>query len=236
MKGYRGQPFNVIHCDFPYGIGVGKGPGQSGAYAKGEYEDTADVYFELLDVFLTNQERFVISKAHLIFWFSMNYYTETLEALQQAGWQVNTHPLIWYKSDKRGIMPDTARENRRVYETAFLASLGDRKLTKPSINLSAWPSIKHKDAHPSAKNQLMLLDFFSPIVDKHVRFLDPTCGGGTSLTAALTCWANYALGIELEPVFAGKSSKRLEDFMKSRDKMGLKLEEDEKQARRGLDE
>ena len=41
-------PFNFLHCDLPYGVNTGNKSGQSAAKITGHYEDTQELYFELL--------------------------------------------------------------------------------------------------------------------------------------------------------------------------------------------
>src|SRR5690606_36396537 len=122
-----GPRFNLIHCDFPYGVKADK-HNQGAAAAFGGYADDPDVYWQLLATLERAMENVVAESAHLIFWFSMDYYQRTLDALSGMGWSVNPFPLIWHKSDNTGILPDPSRGPRRIYETALFASRGDRKI------------------------------------------------------------------------------------------------------------
>jgi len=44
-KEIREVPYNLIHCDFPYGVSVGDTRGQSAAKSIGGYKDKPDIYF-----------------------------------------------------------------------------------------------------------------------------------------------------------------------------------------------
>src|SRR5690606_15860787 len=101
-----------------------------------------DVYWRLVDTLGASMRNVVAESAHLIFWFSMDYYADTKVALEGMGWSVNPFPLIWFKSDNSGILPDPSRGPRRVYETAFLASRGDRKIIQAVSNVFAAPVVK----------------------------------------------------------------------------------------------
>lgn len=190
----QAEPFNLIHCDFPYGVSTGDKKGQSAAKAFGKYADGEDVYFELLDGMLALQDNFIAPSAHLMFWFSMNYYEETTARLRSAGWVVNPMPLIWGKSDNAGIIPDTNRGPRQVYETALLCSRGDRKIVRPVANLCWTPTTKVY--HSAEKSLVMLQHFFRMLVDESSTVLDPTCGSGMAIKAAESAGAKRSLGLE----------------------------------------
>lgn len=198
-------PFNLIHCDFPYGVNTGDKSGQSAAKRLGSYADSAEIYWQLLEGFTRLGPNFIAERAHLIFWFSMKYYTETKQVLESGGWKVDPFPLIWHKSDNAGIIPDRDRGGRRVYETAFFASRGDQKIVRALSNLYAAPTTK--DFHTSEKSALMLEHFFRMVVDGSTRLLDPTCGSGMAVKVAEQLGASYALGLERDEEFA-EAAKR----------------------------
>lgn len=195
---YTGTPFNLIHCDFPYGINVADSPRQNSSIQE-YYEDSKDIYFNLLSTLEMSMSNVVAPSAHLIFWFSMDYYHVTKDWLERMGWKVNPFPLIWHKSDNAGIAPDPQRGPRRTYETAFFASRGDRKLTQVGArsNSFAFPGKKGPDGiHLSEKPVEMLKHFLSMVCDEYSLVLDPTCGSGNALKAATALGAPTVLGIE----------------------------------------
>lgn len=202
---YSGPKFNLIHCDFPYGI-------RYEAFAnsvsqRGELYDSAeDVYWTLLDCFCTNASRFISYSAHLVFWFSMDFYEETKKKLSSAGFWVHNRPLIWYKTDNSGIVPgQNAQYPRHIYETAFLASIGKRTLIKAIGNAYGCPVVPNA-LHPSMKPEPMLRHFFSGLVDETTDLFDPTCGSGAALRAAESVGARSVLGLELNPEFASTAN------------------------------
>ena len=195
---YTGPKFNLIHCDFPYGIKFTGGYGQEEDGIK--YESTEDGYWALVDCLCTNLSRIASYSSHLVFWFSMNFYAETKRRLESAGLKVQDHPLIWYKSDGQGIVPGRNEYPRRIYETAFLCSLGKRPLVKMFDNTFACPRAQN-GIHPSTKPEPMLRYFFSGLIDSTTDMLDPTCGGATALRAAEDVGARSILGLELDSDF-----------------------------------
>lgn len=207
---YKGKKFNFLHCDFPYGIEHGTSD-QGGAVRHGTYLDSEDVYWELLETLSDNLDRLLYSSAHVMFWFSMNYYAETLKFFQEETdlLLVQPHPLIWFKSDNRGIVADVQRRPRHVYETALLLSRGDRKLIQPLADCYAAPTYKATQSiHLSEKSEPMLKHFFRMTVDGLTEILDPTCGGGSAIRAALEHGAKRSLGLELNPEYVEIANTR----------------------------
>lgn len=200
---YTGPKFNFLHCDFPYGVGADKHD-QGQAAALGGYADSPDVYWALLDTLADAMDNVVADSAHLMFWFSMDYYHETIAKLTAMGWRVNPFPLIWFKADNTGILPDPQRGPRRVYETALLASRGDRLIVRAKSNLFAHPG-KDKSIHMSEKPVPMLKHFMEMFVDGYSRVLDPTAGSANSLKAATALGAPTVLGLERDKEFYDRS-------------------------------
>lgn len=197
-KNYSGPRFNLIHCDFPYGINANTHD-QGAAASFGGYEDSLDTYWTLMTSLWENIDRVVAPAAHLIFWFSMKYYEGTRTKLAAMGWTVNPVPLIWHRSDNSGILPDPKRGPRQVYETAFFCSRGDRLIVRAKSNL--FPSPNSKTFHMSEKPQPVLAHFFEMLIDETTVMLDPTCGSGNAVIVAHRMGAKEALGIELNEEF-----------------------------------
>lgn len=200
-------PYNVIHCDFPYGINAGDTRGQSGAKSFGGYDDSPDVYWDLLDTFIARQDRFISPSAHMIFWFSMKFYVPTVEKLRAAGWRVDDFPLIWHRSDNSGILPDAQRGPRRTYETALFCTRGDRKIVKAVANSVA--GVTTKTYHMSEKPIPVLEHFFRMVIDETSLVLDPTCGSGNAIKVAESLGANWATGLELNSEYAEGARQNL---------------------------
>lgn len=204
---YSGPKFNLIHCDFPYGVNMHKSAQGSHIEVLGGYHDTHDIYWNLVDTLIAHQSNFVADSAHMIFWFSMNYYTETIERLNAAGWTVIPHPLIWAKTDNAGILSDPARRPRHIYETALLAHRGDRKLVRAKSDFVGHPTTK--EFHVSEKPEPVLTHFMEMLVDYTTTLLDPTAGSGTALRVARRLGAVNLLGLEINPDFAAQANARL---------------------------
>lgn len=196
---YAGPKFDVLHCDFPYGKGYkGSNTRRTGkAHVNPTYLDDPDIYFELVDGFLNLQDNFCFPVAHCIFWFDMVYYQWTIDRFKAAGWHlVQPFPLIWTKG-YTGVAADTKRRPRHCYETALMFSRGDRKIVQLE-NDHYECRLDETKLHISQKPTDMLRKFLKLVVDEHTALLDPTCGSGGALAAALMLKAHRVLGVEID--------------------------------------
>jgi len=200
---YTGPKFNFLHADFPYGVNIDKSD-QAGGDQRGAYKDTPETYWTLLECLADNWDRLMLPSAHIMFWFSMDFYTETQEffAARIPQLEMDVFPLYWLKSDGKGILPDPARGPRRIVETCLFGRSGDRKVVQAVANGYACPTNKNEAIHLSEKPEPMLRHFFKMLVDENTAMLDPTCGGGSALRAADSLGAAYIQGLELNPEYA----------------------------------
>lgn len=205
------EPYNLIHCDFPYGIEHHKSD-QGGGDRWGTYEDSEDTYWTLLDTLLENKDNLIAQSAHILFWFSMTHYEQTRLAFQRHDFVVNPFPLVWYKSDNTGILPDPARGPRRLYETALLITRGDRKIIQAVGNLVAVPSDKRAGSHLSEKPIEAVRHFFRMLVDSSTTLLDPTCGTGSAILAAQELGARRVLGLDIEEEHVEEARRKLNNM------------------------
>lgn len=204
---YEGQKFNLIHCDFPYGVDLFSGPqgrgaelGESGRVG---YKDTPDVYWELVRSLCSNLNRVMSASAHLMFWLSADYriISETIKLFNELAPSLvfQKFPLIWSKSDNAGIASDSRMGPRHTYEACLMATRGSRQIAK--VKSDAYHSPTNKDLHPSTKPEPMLRHFMEMLVDESTTLLDPTCGSGASLRAAESLGAKQVLGLEIDKQF-----------------------------------
>ena len=206
---YDGPKFNFIHCDFPYGINADNQQQGANVATLGGYADGLDVYQELLATLARAMENVVAESAHLIFWYSMRHHNFTERTLNEMGWSVNPFPLIWHKSDNAGLLPDPQRGPRRVYESAFFASRGDRRIVSAISNAISSPATKL--IHMSEKPLPVLRHFFRMVVDEYSNVLDPTCGSAGAIRAASQAGAASVLGLEKDEEFYSKAKERYHD-------------------------
>lgn len=207
---YDGPRFNLIHCDFPYGVELDQsGQVQVGGNAHKVYDDSEDTYWMLLCALANYRHTLISASAHMVFWHHPKFSEATRRffASEMPEWTFDEVPLVWLKSDNRGIAPDVERRPRRITEFALFGWTGDRKLEKLFSNAYAAP--KADGAHVSEKPEPVLRYFFSGLVSPHTRLLDPTCGSGSALRAADSLGAGSILGVELDPEYAELARSKL---------------------------
>jgi len=196
--------FNLIHCDFPYGIDADTF-NQGSAPSHGGYADTPETWERLMEGLAFTTQNLTTSQCHLMFWFAMRkgskrLYEMTCTRLERMGWDINPLPLIWMKSDGAGIIPDPERGPRQIYETCLFGSRGDRKIVRAVANAYSAPTVR--DKHMSEKPEPVLRHFFGMLVDENTVMLDPTCGSGSAVRAAEAAGAKFCLGVEINSEFA----------------------------------
>ena len=86
---YTGPKFNFLHCDFPYGIDTDKRQQGNAVAIQGGFDDSPDTYWRLLEALCKNLDRLCAESAHIMFWFAMKYYHDTLEYRQAQRLQVS---------------------------------------------------------------------------------------------------------------------------------------------------
>lgn len=205
VKTYSGPAFNFLHLDFPYGIRHDKS--QAGNTAQyGTYEDTEDLYKNLCQALFVNPA-LIAPSAHVICWLSLNYLDWTKALFASHGFDCHLQPLIWHKTDNKGIIGDTTCGFRNTGEYALFFNRGRRPLRQAVANIVDSPTIK--SFHASEKPLAVLNHFYRACVDGSSRVLDPTCGSGTSIRAAASAGAEFSLGLELDPEFCTKAQEAL---------------------------
>lgn len=197
-RDYTGEKFNMIHCDFPYGMNADK-MDQGSSELHGGYDDSPTTFSKLLMVLGNAMDNIVDESAHLLFWFNMDFYSTTAYFLEDIGWRLDKRLLIWHKSDGTSILPDPARGPRWCYETAFFGSRGDRKIVRAVPNLISAPT--SQKYHMSEKPVEVVQHFLRMTTDEYTNFLDPTCGSANSLIAARNQGARTILGLERDSGF-----------------------------------
>jgi ParB/RepB/Spo0J family partition protein len=205
---YTGPAFNLIHCDFPYGISVFGGP-QSGVNRHQSYDDSREIHFQLLETLLIHFDRLASTSCHVIYWFSMQHYNQIKQMVAELAPEliIQTHPLIWHKTDNSGIASDPRHGPRHIYETALLMSRGKRPIVRMTSDVYGCPT--DHELHIHTKPEPMLRYFFGMLVDEHTVFLDPTCGSGSSIRAAESLGARTVVGMDTDETTVGQARMAL---------------------------
>lgn len=213
LEEYSGPTFNMLHCDFPYGVNL-FGGAWSGKNSQTTYSDKPDDYITLIKALCLHLDTILSPSAHVMFWCSANIriQAQTIQLFRELAPSLifNEFPLIWHKTDNVGIVPDPAREARRVVETCLYASREDRKIVRTVSG--AYGSPTNKDLHPSTKPEPMLRHFMQMFVDENTSILDPTCGSGSALRAAESLGAKRVLGLEKDEEYFKSAATAMRNF------------------------
>lgn len=207
VQTYTGPKFNLIHCDFPYGIGSHTTIGQY-SFLPVNYTDSPDTFWNLFDTLKEYLDVFCAESAHIFFWFSPNIYCEVQRALNGLeGFKFEEHPLVWQRGENEGIAPDYTRRPRRIYEMAFFGWRNDRQIFQTKANSFVSPT--ERNHHPHEKSEDALRHWFEMCVNSDTSIFDPTCGSGSALRAAKSLGATTILGLETNKEYAEGAKKRL---------------------------
>ena len=210
---YSGEPFNLIHCDFPYGVEAFQGDWAMRGKSGGDrYDDSLQVYMDLVECLGRNLNRVASMSCHLMFWYSGRPEDPGPSRLRELCPELSWYnfPLIWHKSDSKGIAADWRHHPRHVYETCLFGIRGQRSILAVKNDLYSAPSDSGLHAH--VKPEPMLRHFMSMMVDQTSRVLDPTCGSGSALRAAESLGAQRVLGLERDQEAAENARRALRNF------------------------
>jgi ParB/RepB/Spo0J family partition protein len=204
---YDGQRFNLIHCDFPYGLSMDTANLQGSATHHDRYDDAPELFDALVKAFFEHQDQFIASSAHCIFWLAHKNFGRIHARFRYHGWAACEVPLIWHKSDGAGIAPDVRRQPRRTYEIAIFASRGDRPIR--TVKAASFANPTTKEHHLSEKPLPVVTHFLEMVCDEYSVMLDPTCGSGTALEAAKRLGAQSVTGLDVLQQHVDYSNRRL---------------------------
>ena len=149
--------------------------------------------------------------SHIMFWYSDKLKEKTLSIFKalcpQLTWTV--FPLIWINPTAPGSPLTTvillAISTRQPCSEASEA----RPLVQ--VKADAYSAQSDPRLHPSCKPESVLRHFFSMLVDKNTRLLDPTCGSGSALRAAESLQAQAVVGLESDFEYCETARKTLKD-------------------------
>jgi ParB/RepB/Spo0J family partition protein len=199
IEAFEGRRFNLLHCDFPYGLNMDTANLQASSVRwegeGGRYSDSPELFDQLLGALIEHQAKLLTENAHVIFWTAHKHLHRVMTEFTKLGWDVCEVPLIWHKSGGEGIAPDVRRQPRRTYEIAVFATKGDRRIAK--IKAASISSAMTKVNHLSEKPMEVVTHFLEMLIDDTTEILDPTCGSGTALEAAINLGCKRAIGFDV---------------------------------------
>jgi hypothetical protein len=101
-----------------------------------------------------------------------------------------------------------------VYETALLATRGERPLIRAVANVYACPMNKKT---PREKPESLLRHFLSMFIDSGTKFFDPECFTGASLRAAESLKPTSVFELNADATGAVDANAAMRQFRKLRE-------------------
>lgn len=184
-KKMKDECYDMILADFPFGVDVKKSAGL-GKRGKEDivYDDTPYDAMELLRK--TSKELFRVLKddRHAMFFFAMANYLPVKKILEEAGFGVESMPLIWNKTS--GSSAATGDNFPAAYEPIFWCRKGRRALNTTICNVLTYVRVPpNKKQHPNEKPVPLLVALIEACTFPGEVVYDPVAGGGSTLEAAM---------------------------------------------------
>ena len=168
----------------------------------------AKAYPELAKGYAKEAYRVLKSDGWLVFWCSPSSWTETLVAMEEAGFDVY-HPCVWTK-------PGQGRNNNPSfrltvdYETFLYGRKGQAQLNKQGrSSLYQFPTAK--TGHPNAKSVALQKEILETFTHPGAKVLSMFLGSGNILMAAIEA-RMIAFGFEISGEYRDDFLIRLEKW------------------------
>jgi site-specific DNA-methyltransferase (adenine-specific) len=190
--------FDTIIADPPYGIGVDSGGFRQRSPIHHNYEDTPDVARNIISVILAEGFRITKPRANLFIFCDIDLFGWLKDSASRSGWEPFRTPITWQKSDSEGMAPWGREGFRRTTEWIFFARKGQKGLIHSPIDVLRHNRVARDEREYGPEKPVGLLRELlaaSTLPGDYV--LDPCCGSGSTLEAALSLNMR-ALGIEID--------------------------------------
>ena len=184
-KKMKDGSFDMILADFPFGVDVKKsaGLGKRGKEVI-DYDDTPYDALELLRKASKELYRVLKDDRHAMFFFAMDNYTPVKKVLEEAGFIVESMPLIWNKTS--GSSAATGDNFPAAYEPVFWCRKGRRALNTTICNMLTYSRVPpKKKQHPNEKPVPLLVALIEACTFPGEVVYDPVAGGGSVLEASM---------------------------------------------------
>jgi site-specific DNA-methyltransferase (adenine-specific) len=218
LKSLDNHSVDLCVTDPPYGESVGKDAHRINPDTyDDDYDDSAESYFKLIKPVIPELARVMKPGAHVYMFCSINKFYDLAELFKAEGFHICTIPLIWHKQyEGISVIPATGVDfyPARGYEAILYAlAPGDRrKLSWRGLSnvLSHKVVAPNKKRHPMQKPGSLWKDILFRSRSESGVMIDPFCGSGTSLIAAMEMkMINY--GAEIRPGYRASLVKYVSD-------------------------
>ena len=207
LEAYKGEKFDVLLTDPPYGMGADSFGDSGGAVMLGvhSYNDDPSIITNLVVPALARAAMHCKESAHAYVFCDIEQFFTLRQVFNDRGWKAFRTPLIWVKNNGRVPLPQHGP--RRQYETILYAFRGDRPVLSIQSDVIECPTDDNLGLGAQKP-----IELFSNLLRRSARpgdrILDPFAGTGTTLVAAhlLRCLATC---IESAPAAFGIAAGRL---------------------------
>lgn len=188
--------FDLILGDPPFGVNAGAPGFRARTVHHHNYEDTPDAAKQLIQCIFSEGFRCTKPRANIFLCTDIDLWPWLQVASSAAGWVPFRTPIIWQKSHSEGLAPWGRQGPRRTYEMVFFATKGGRGLIHSPIDVLDHPRVpRHTRDYGPAKPPSLMQELIECSTIPGDSVLDPCCGSGATLVAALAT-NRRALGIE----------------------------------------
>lgn len=186
------ESFDCIITDPPYGIAADNFGGQS---IKGHhYDDSSELFTEIMQLFFTESYRIAKRKAHLYLFCDWTQFSFLSKGFAEEGWSVWPRPIIWNKGT--GMLPVPEYGPRYTHEYILYANKGKRPVTAIFPDVISIPALDGKVAvHAAQKPVELYEDLINRCCAAGDTIFDGFAGSGTIFFAAKRT-KTIATGIE----------------------------------------
>lgn len=188
--------FDLIIADPPYGIDASGAGFRARSVHHHNYRDDVESAQNLAQTILTEGFRLTRPRANIFIFCDIDVFPFLKSAASNMGWTTFRRPLIWVKSESEGLAPWGGQGPRITTEFIFYATKGQKGLNASPVDVFDDRRVSRSERiHAAEKPVSLFKSLISCSSLPGDRLLDPCCGSGASLVAAMEL-KRQGLGIE----------------------------------------
>lgn len=188
MRKLPSNSVDLVFTDPQYGINFDKNSKVLDAWANKVYkqDDEEERVMNNISIVVRECYRVLKNDRHMYLWFGIQHYSYLLRMIQEAGFNVNPVPCVWYKTGGGGACGSeyTYASN---YETCLFCMKGRRPLNKlGQTNVWMEPRVApQRKVHPAEKPRTLIRKMIEQSSNPGELVIDPYGGSFSTLISAL---------------------------------------------------
>ena len=185
VKSMQDESVDFVVTDPPFGVELDAKAKQDKAVKDAGYKDDSHTVLENIRLTVGELYRVLKMDSHMIIAFANTHYTEIFQMLTEAGFTVDSTPLIWNKIT--GSTPHSGKYFPYAYEPAFWCQKGKRELFSTACNMFTYKRVPDKyKKHPLERPQALMCAWIQAVSLPGEVGLDCYAGGGSFLEACMS--------------------------------------------------